>query len=211
MLSSTTADQHACRRWLASVRQRARRRGPAVSALLLALGLAALLSASPVSAAPAYPPRANCALTATADPTTGSLSVEGSGFAPGQAVHLSVRTSLPLSSLASPISDGDGSFSVTRQLAHQLHANATVWAQSQECTTDVALQLTDAPTEPSTQPSKHPGSSAFLPPAQGLSPLATTLPTAGLGPQLFLGLIAAVTALAVSLFLIAGRAGRRDQ
>ncbi|MCW2523597.1 MAG: hypothetical protein JWO63_1932 [Frankiales bacterium] len=108
------------------------------------------------------------------------------------------------------MSDADGSFAVTRTLTSGLRHAAMVRAQSAGCATEAVWNVTDAPPPSNSEPFPDQIGPA-LPgqPAPEHLQLAATLPTGGLGAQLFLGILALVALLAVSFLLIAGRAGRR--
>lgn len=187
------------RRSSRSSRSRLRR----IAAGLLAVGLAWLAVAPDSLALPAYPPRANCALSATADLRSGTVSIQGSGFAPQRPISLSVSRT----HLSSPVTDADGSFSVRQALPSAAALDSTVHAQSPDCMADVVLPASTTPDSPGL-PDADAGATASASHPSGQ--LAATLPTGGLGAQLFLGIIALVIVLAIGFLLIAGRAGRRD-
>jgi hypothetical protein len=112
--------------------------------------------------------------------------------------------------LSSPVSNADGSFSVQQALPTDAAFNSTVHAQSPDCIAEVVLPAsatTDVPGPSDANPSTTASASDPNGPS---GQLAATLPTGGLGAQLFLGIIALVVILAIGFFLIAGRAGRRD-
>jgi hypothetical protein len=166
-----------------------------------------IATSAPAAAAPAYPPRANCALSVS--PAGGhEITITGTGFTELSTVDLRVANGKTSTATAT----ATGSFSVQTVVSGPIGDRVAVSATTAACTTslsfDPALILMGEPVGPG---ESSPVSTATLENRPGEAAEPVRLGAGGLPPVLFAGVIALVVAIGLGLFGITSRTGRRKE
>jgi hypothetical protein len=166
-----------------------------------------IATASPAVAEPAYPPRANCALSVSPAGPRG-ITITGTGFTGLSTVDLRVANGKGSTATAT----ATGSFSVQTVVPGPIADRVVVTATTAACTTslsfDPGLILTGKPVGAGGTSSV---SKAPLENRPEESAESVRLGAGGLPPVLFAGVLALVVAIGLGLFGIASRTGRRKE
>ncbi|MDQ1737829.1 MAG: hypothetical protein QOH56_4080 [Pseudonocardiales bacterium] len=180
------------------------RRLVAGALLTIAVAGVSIATASSAVATPAYPPRANCALSVSPAGVHG-ITITGTGFTELSTVDLRVANGKASTATATAV----GSFSVRTVVsgptAHRVAVSATTAACTTSLSFDPALVLNGNPPGPG-----GPSIASATPlnrPEETAEPVR--LGAGGLPPVLFAGVIALVVAIGLMLFGITSRTGRR--
>jgi hypothetical protein len=194
MLSSTLTYQPAKKCW--SVRFNRRTRAKSLLTLFIALSATAVPTISlsaPAAATPAYPPRANCAVSIDIVAGSAGMTVTGTGFGGKQPVSLSLKSYV----LRAAVANAVGTFRVYESIPADLPGNQVLHAAGAGCAVDTQLPTTETD---SARPSE--------PPIVAIE-RASALNGSALPSEIFVGIIALVIVLGLLLFFIASRTGRR--
>jgi hypothetical protein len=159
-----------------------------VSALIVAALFYAYAEPT-ANAAPAYPPRATCAVAVALSDS--GLRIAGTGFTPGRGVALRIDSS----TIGHEAVGTSGSFRFGLTLASTGAAHHVLAASDGLCMASASFT--------------RPGAGNTPPPEVQPPSAVTRIPGMQLGPTLFLTVLATLAGAAIALIVVASRVGHR--